>query len=107
MNELLSALVQLGIITNATAQRINRDLNPVEAAAWAESAEARARVKANFFMSVLLGVVGEHAFQDVVFIDEVMFQGSADVASDYSDKQQIQTGVDVFEQIAEFLVFLQ
>ena len=37
MNELLSALVQLGIITNATAQRINRDLNPVEAAAWAES----------------------------------------------------------------------
>jgi hypothetical protein len=29
--------VQLGIITNATAQRINRDLNPVEAAAWAES----------------------------------------------------------------------
>ena len=36
MNELLAALVQLGIIDNATAQRINRNLDPVQAQAWAE-----------------------------------------------------------------------
>lgn len=37
MNELLSALVQLGILDNLTAQRINRNLSPAEAQAWAES----------------------------------------------------------------------
>ena len=36
MNELLAALVQLGIIDNATAQRINRNLDPAQAQAWAE-----------------------------------------------------------------------
>ena len=36
MNELLAALVQLGVIDNATAQRINRNLDPEQAQAWAE-----------------------------------------------------------------------
>ena len=36
MNELLAALVQLGIIDRATADRINRNLDPVQAQAWAE-----------------------------------------------------------------------
>ena len=36
MNELLAALVQLGIIDSGTAQRINRNLDPVQAQAWAE-----------------------------------------------------------------------
>jgi hypothetical protein len=37
VNELLAALVQLGIIDNQTAQRINRNLSPDEAQAWAET----------------------------------------------------------------------
>ena len=37
MNELLAALVQLGILDNQTAQRINRNLDPVAAQAWAEA----------------------------------------------------------------------
>ena len=36
MNELLAALVQLGIIDRATADRINRNLDPIQAQAWAE-----------------------------------------------------------------------
>ena len=36
MNELLAALVQLGIIDRATADRINRNLDPQQAQAWAE-----------------------------------------------------------------------
>ena len=36
MNELLAALVQLGVLDNATAQRITRNLSPDEAQAWAE-----------------------------------------------------------------------
>lgn len=36
MNELLAALVQLGVIDDDTAQRINRNLSPSEAQAWAE-----------------------------------------------------------------------
>ena len=37
MNELLAALVQLGVLDNATAQRITRNLDPDAAQAWAES----------------------------------------------------------------------
>lgn len=37
MNELLAALVQLGIIPASTAERIRRNMNPVEAQAWAEA----------------------------------------------------------------------
>ena len=37
MNELLAALVQLGVLDNATAQRITRNLDPNAAQAWAES----------------------------------------------------------------------
>ena len=36
MNELLAALVQLGIIDRTTADRITRNLDPVQAQAWAE-----------------------------------------------------------------------
>jgi len=36
VNELLAALVQLGIIDRATADRINRNLDPAQAQAWAE-----------------------------------------------------------------------
>jgi hypothetical protein len=37
VNELLAALVQLGVLDNATAQRITRNLDPDAAQAWAES----------------------------------------------------------------------
>jgi hypothetical protein len=37
VNELLAALVQLGVLDNATAQRITRNLDPNAAQAWAES----------------------------------------------------------------------
>lgn len=38
MNELLAALVQLGVIPASTAERIRRNMNPAEAQAWAEAA---------------------------------------------------------------------
>ena len=38
MNELLAALVQLGVIQASTAERIRRNMNPAEAQAWAEAA---------------------------------------------------------------------
>lgn len=37
MNELLAALVQLGVIQASTAERIRRNMNPAEAQAWAEA----------------------------------------------------------------------
>lgn len=42
MNELLAALVQLGIIPASTAERIRRNMNPAEAQAWAEAALSEA-----------------------------------------------------------------
>ena len=41
MNELLAALVQLGIIDRTTADRITRNLDPVQAQAWAEGRHVR------------------------------------------------------------------
>lgn len=42
MNELLTALVQLGVIPASTAERIRRNMNPDEARAWAEAALSEA-----------------------------------------------------------------
>lgn len=45
--------------------------------------------------------------QDVVFVDEVMFQGGVDVVGDGYGKQQVEVYMDGLQQIVDFFVFFQ
>ena len=41
----------------------------------------------------------DHAGQDVVLVDEVMFQGGADMAGEHGDEEDVfEAGMDVFGQ---------
>ena len=46
----------------------------------------------------------QHTDQDVVLIDEMMFQGSTNVTGDDGDEEEIEVFMDAFKQITNFLV---